>query len=122
MDQFGRFGKYGQGTSGGERSVCGGNSTCEVARAPAGSRGIERRKERHRSRVAHFSRNIFREVAIAGCVCVRRVHSSDQRREIQENRLAPTVCRLEVGYGGGITQGPSLALTSTDSVAKAQNQ
>src|SRR5258708_4677034 len=104
MDQFGRFGKCAHGTSGGERSVCGGDSASEVARALAGSRSIERWKKRKRSRVARFSRNIFREVAIAGCVCVRRVHSADQRREIQENRLARKVCRMEVGYGGGITQ------------------
>src|ERR1700751_836805 len=99
MDQLSGFGKHPDGTSGSERGVRGERATSEMAGAAAGGGGVERRKDSYSGRVARILGGNVCEVATAGCVCVRRGDSADERGEIQEVGAAGAVCGLEVGVG-----------------------
>src|ERR1043166_5283052 len=97
MDQLGGSGKHADGASCGERSLCGGSTASEMAGTAFGCGGVEGRKNRQAGRVTRISGREVRQMAIAGRVCLRGSDSAHERGQVQEDRAARTVCRLEVG-------------------------
>jgi len=63
----------------------------------AGGRGAAAGSAGERSGTAGVSSTKVCEMAIAGRVCVRRGDSPDERGQVQKDRAAATVCKLEVG-------------------------
>src|SRR5215469_12487693 len=96
MDQLRGPGKHADGPSSGEGSLRGGIAASEMVRAAASRGGAERGSKRQRTRIAGIPGKKLRALAVARCLCVHRCHSAHQRRQIQEDRVARTVCWMEM--------------------------
>ncbi len=97
MDQLRRSGKYADGSSGGEGSLRGGRAASAMAGAAARGDCPERWRCGRRRGIARFPGKEFCEMAAAGCICHGQRDSAHQRRKIQENCPARTICKLEMG-------------------------
>src|SRR5215469_8209962 len=73
-----------------------------MAGAPARSHCAEGWRDGDRRRIARVSCEIISQMAVAGCVCLRRQHPPDFGRQVQEKRAARTLCRLGLGEIGPI--------------------